>query len=104
MKIKFDEPEFYAQNSVVATIPNGDKWPLLIVSDGDREATYDGKTLKTPDEWRAAFDDGVVRTKRPEFEWRYNAWFSIYQNGEQVGVEMFSLTEAIAFALDLTYE
>lgn len=101
--IKFDAPEFYSQNSVVLTVPCTHKGAFLIVSDGDREAVYDGQTLKSPDEWRAAFSDGVIRTKRDEFEWRYNAWFSIYQNGEQVGVECFSLREALIFAMDLAY-
>jgi len=103
MNIKFDSPEFYPQDTIVLTVPTANQGPILITNGGNREAIYNDQVLKSHDEWRDAFDDGVIRAKRDEFKWISDGWFAVYFNGEQMGIDFFSLTEAIDFALELTY-
>ena len=100
--IHFDAPEFYRQNIAFLTVsgPNG---VYHIASEGDRDAEFGEYRLLTPQHFRDAFPDGNLPEQSDTFVWRYNGWFAVYDDGEVMGDPMFSLAEAVTYALDLAY-
>ena len=103
MIIKYDAPEFYKQDVAFLTV-NGPHGVFHIVSEGSRVASYKGKMLSAHRDFRNTFPDGVLPEMSDDFEWSYNAWFAIYDDGEVVGEPEMSLTDAINYALQLAYD
>jgi hypothetical protein len=102
LMIKYDAPEFYRQDVAFLSV-SGTNGVFHIASEGTRVAFYNGKSLSTHTDFRNAFPDGNLPEMSDDFEWSYNAWFAIYDDGEVVGEPEMSLTDAINYALALTY-
>jgi hypothetical protein len=98
----FDAPEFF-RSGVVATI-YGSERIMHVVGEGERCATYRGRMLRTPEEFRAAFPDSEegVPDLDIEFEWTNNGWFKVYENNmlARDPEPVFSLREAISIAIE----
>ena len=101
MSIRFDCPEFYDCNRVIARFPRTNGTELIIVSEGDRKAYLDCEILTTTSQFINAFPDGVIYEESNDFQWESNAWFAIYDNGEVVDEPFMSLTEAINTVLEI---
>lgn len=107
--IKFDEPEFYNQGTIVLTA-SGPHGTYHIVSEGERSAHYHHPsigivTCHTAEHFRNNFPDGNLPEMSDDFEWSYNGWFAIYEDGaedcEPLGEPLMSLAEAVTYTLEL---
>lgn len=95
----FNYPEFY-KNGPIVVVSNGDK-TVEIHRDGQALAFYaqDGDfrnvaVLRTPEEFRRRFPDGVIPDDLIEF--RLNAWYDLYDgNGNHLDVVGFELDDMI---------
>lgn len=98
---RFDAPEFYADGPVV-TIARGDL-AIVVQRDGHANYTNGESALTDPDQFRAAFGDGVLPGDSEDWWWRDNGWFDLYDaaDGTHLDVVTYSLREAIARATDL---
>jgi hypothetical protein len=111
MNIRFDEPEFYEKDAVVLTA-SGPYGTYHIVSEGERDVLYirnDGDRFfpSAAHEFRELFPDGNLPEMDDNFVWRYNGWFSIYEDAaedcEPLGEPLMSLAETVTYALELAY-
>lgn len=74
----FNESLFYESGTTIATFegPNG---TYEVLCEGDVRATYQGEDLRTADDFRTAFPDGVIPD---EVEFENNNWFAIRLEGD----------------------
>lgn len=108
--IHFDAPEFYDQDTIVLTV-QGPHGKFHVVSEGTRSVSFaiggTLRNLKSADSFRSSFPSGNLPENHPDYTWDNNGWFAVYDDyaefSETLGEPMMSLTEAVAYALDLAY-
>lgn len=98
---RFDLPEFYERGPVVSIQHAG----RTVSVDRDGEATLlIGETvIRYPEEFRAAFPDGVLPEESDGVTWRLNAWFDLYDadTGKHLDAVSASLEGAVAEAYEI---
>ena len=101
--LKYDAPEFYPRDRIVVRV-DGPLGLFLVVSEGERTAFYKtGGEISNHAHFRREFPDGVLPEDDSNYIWKNNGWFAVYDDGEVMGDPMFSLAEAVDYALSLGY-
>ena len=103
--LKYDAPEFYPRDRIVVRV-EGPLGLFLVVSEGERAAFYNtGGEISNHAHFRREFPDGVLPEDDSNYIWKNNGWFAVYEerSSEALDEPMFSLAEAVDYALSLAY-
>lgn len=111
----FEDAEFYDHGPIATVTLEGwdhvQGFTITIEVEGDRYLRYtaddDARIIRTVEQFRTAFPDGVTPSEGSGWEWENNGWFAIHVDGDDDGMNDgvdYSIAEALGTAEDYLHE